>query len=78
MIGPIQTSQDIAFCAQRYPDLICRAIAAQFLSDSKIALLELGCADTEVQVVEERHYLLVPEEDISAEELLTYRRRSGA
>ena len=40
-----------------------------------IALFELTIEDDEVRVVEERHYRLVPSEQITAEELATYARR---
>ena len=63
-IGIVQTTQDIRFSEQRFPDLRCRAIAVQFLDDEIVALFELLLQDDDIKVVEERHYKLVPAEDI--------------
>ena len=63
-IGVVQTMQDIRFSQQRYPDLRCRAVAAQFLEDGVIALFELTLQDGQVRVVEEKHYKLVPAKDL--------------
>ncbi len=73
--GAVQTHQDIACCAEKFPTLICRAISAQFMSDDKIALFELTVEDGDIKVVEERHYQLVPAADISASDLKAYSRR---
>ncbi len=71
--GMIQTQQDIACCAEKFPTLICRAVSAQFMSDNKIALFELTVNDDgDVQIIEERHYYLVSFSEISASELATY------
>jgi hypothetical protein len=37
-IGVVQIEQDIAMCAEKYPNLICRPIASQFIRDNLIAL----------------------------------------
>lgn len=73
--GAVQTHQDIACCAEKFPTLICRAISAQFMSDDKIALFELTVEDGDIKVVEERHYQLVPAADISVSDLKAYSRR---
>lgn len=73
--GVVQTQQDIACCAEKFPDLICRAVSAQFMSSNKIALFELTVEDGEIRVVEERHYQLVPASDISPKDLLSYGQR---
>lgn len=70
--GVVQTQQDIACCAEKFPTLICRAISAQFMSDNKIALFELTVEDGDIKIVEERHYQLVAASDISASELKAY------
>ncbi|MCK6419261.1 MAG: endonuclease, partial [Alphaproteobacteria bacterium] len=75
MHGVVQTHQDIACCAEKFPTLICRAVSAQFLSNDKIALFELTVEDGDIKVVEERHYQLVPAADISARDLKTYSLR---
>jgi len=68
-IGRIQLEQDIAFCKERFANLTCRAIAAQFMADEVIAMFELMIADDRVQIVEEKHYKLVPASEISREDL---------
>lgn len=72
----LQIERDLALCAQVWPDLICRPIAAQFMSGEKIALFmfeqdNLGAA----KIVSEKHYLLVPRGDIAESDLATYAGR---
>ncbi|MFN0100950.1 MAG: endonuclease [Bryobacteraceae bacterium] len=71
----IQTSQDLAYCAEKFPNLAARAISAQFMRDSVIALFELTLEDDEVRVVEERHYCLVPAKSITGDDLRNYSHR---
>jgi len=70
--GVVQTQQDIACCAAKFPSLICRAVSAQFMADNKIALFELTVEDGGIKVVEERHYQLVSSSDITPEDLKSY------
>lgn len=72
-ISVVQIEQDIALCAEKFPDLICRPIAAQFMQQELIALFELTESNGNVAVVSERHYRLVPSDDLSAEDLQRYR-----
>lgn len=72
-IGIVQTTQDIRFVEQRFPDMQCRAISAQFMSDQVVALFELTLQDDEVKVVEERHYRLVPASDLDPTAIRAYR-----
>ena len=74
-LGPSQTEQDIACCSQKFSKLTCRAVSAQFMKDSTIAMFELALADGEVGIVEERHYQLVPSGEISEGELKNYASR---
>jgi len=76
-IGVVQSKQDIAWCAAKLPDLICRAISAQFLDESRIAIFEITVEDDEVKVVEEKHYQLVLAGDISSLDLNRYRATTG-
>lgn len=75
-LSPVQTQQDIACCAIKFPDLICRPVSAQFMADNVIALFELTIEDGRVLVVEERHYQLVPNDHIDAETKRQYAERS--
>lgn len=72
--GITQTEQDIRCCEQKFPDLICRAVSAQFMDDDRIAMFELTVDDDEIKVVREKHYKLVPASDISSKELEVYSR----
>lgn len=76
-LGPTQTGQDIAFCSFKFPQLICRAISAQFMADDLIALFELTIEEDTIKIVDEAHYRLVPSEQITAEDLAGYRARKS-
>jgi hypothetical protein len=72
-ISVVQTKQDLAWCAQRFPGLRARAISAQFMEDDKVAMFELAVADNQVVVVEEKHYKLVPSENLDRDIVTGYR-----
>jgi len=72
-IGVVQIAQDISFAAEKFPDMRCRPIAAQFMSDEVIALFELTFEGGEVRVVEERHYKLVPASELDRKAIRAYR-----
>lgn len=74
-LGVVQTKQDIACCAIKFPELICRPVAAQFMADNIIAMFELALEKDEIAVVEEKHYKLVLGDEISGEDLRSYRVR---
>ena len=76
-LSTVQARQDIACCSEKFPQLICRAISAQFIDDDLIALFELALAEDEVRIVEERHYKLVPADQISRDDLRAYGIRKG-
>jgi hypothetical protein len=75
-LSVVQTKQDIACCAEKYPGLICRSVSAQFMADNLIALFELTIENDEVKVVDERHYRLVPSDQIDDADLRAYSQRS--
>lgn len=72
-IGIVQTTQDIRWVEQKFPDLSCRAIAAQFMADDVVALFELTLQDDEVRVVDEKHYKLVPWKQLDQRAISSYR-----
>ncbi len=76
-IGIVQIEQDIALCAAKFPGLICRPIAAQAMERDTIALFELQETDVGIRVACEKHYRLVPPDDLSSEELAGYQRQPG-
>lgn len=74
-LGVTQTRQDIACCVQKFPRLTCRPISAQFMTGDTIALFELALQGDDVKIVEEKHYKLVPSDQISIEDLKLYGKR---
>jgi len=75
-LSPVQTAQDIACCQNKFPDLICRPVSAQFMKDNVIALFELTVESGRILIVEERHYRLVPGGEIDNETKRKYASRS--
>ena len=76
-IGIVQIEQDIAMCAEKFPGLVGRAIAAQFMPNGVIALFELAVQEDTPVVVREAHYRLVPFNDITAQDRALFRSRAG-
>lgn len=73
-LSVVQTNQDIACCAEKFPHLICRPISAQFVTEDRVALFELDLQDDEIKIVDEKHYRLVPASEIEDDDLAAYRR----
>lgn len=71
--GVVQTEQDMAFCNERFPHLVCRPVSVHALSGNRIALFELTQHEDEIRIVDQKHYLLVPAADISAADLQRYK-----
>lgn len=76
-LGIIQIEQDFALCAHRFPDLICKPVAAQFMAHDLIAVFEFEQGDDGTMVSNERHYRLVPPDQVSSHDLDLYRTRSS-
>ncbi|MDO4613966.1 MAG: endonuclease [Actinomycetaceae bacterium] len=77
-IGITQTEQDLAVCADKWPDMICRPVSAQFVADGRIALFELALQDEQIRVRRQAHYKLVPAADITKRDLDLYSLVSDA
>lgn len=75
-LGSVQAEQDLAWAREKYPDLVARAVGVQFASDDVIAMFELAERDDGIRLVNERHYRLVPRDEITPEDLLRYRANS--
>jgi len=75
-IGVVQIEQDTAMCAQKFSGLICRPIASQLMEDNLIALFEFELTVEGVRILEEKHYRLVSPDELSPEELESYRNRA--
>ncbi len=71
----VQIEQDFAVCARKFPLLVCRPIAAQFMDEGVIALFEFESGEDGVTISSEKHYKLVPPEDVTDADLGTYRSR---
>ncbi len=74
--GVVQTAQDVACCADKFPGLICRPVSVQFVSSTQIAMFELTEENGIVKIVEEKHYHLVASSDITADDLKMYGQTS--
>jgi hypothetical protein len=76
-LNVVQIEQDFAVCAQKFPSLICRPIAAQFMTGDVIALFEFEQSEDGVRIASERHYKLVPPDEVTEKDLESYRRRKA-
>lgn len=74
-ISIVQAQQDFAACAEKFPGIKCRAISVQFMEDDVVGMFELALVDDEIKVVEERHYKLVPADDLDQSAVKNYRSR---
>ena len=72
-IGYVQIDQDVKFATQKFPDMRCRAIAAQFLSSNTVVLFEITIREDELKVVEEKHYRLVDGKSFDSSTATRYR-----
>lgn len=75
-ISVVQIEQDFALCGEKFPGLICRAIAAQFIGEGRIALFDFDETDEGVAVRSEKHYRLVAPDEISGEDLERYAKEA--
>ena len=73
-LNVVQIEQDFAICAKKFPDLVCRAIAAQFMTNDVIALFSFEMHENSVALINEKHYMLVRPEEISATDLKNYQQ----
>lgn len=75
-LNVVQIEQDIAVCKSKFPKLICRALAAQFMASEVIALFEFELSGVDLSIADEKHYRLVRPDELSDEELEKYKKRS--
>lgn len=66
----------MALCAAKFASLVCRAIATQFMADGVIALFEFEDGENGIAISAEKHYRLVPPDQMTAAELETCQKRS--
>ncbi len=87
-VGAVQAKQDIYCCREKFPDLVCRAIAAKTVEVEKapdgsdihtIAMMELAIANKyDVWIPRQERYQLVPASMITADELEAYRKTAAS
>ena len=75
-VNIVQIIQDYALCREKFPQLVCRPVGAQFMKDEVIALFEFEETARGFGVVTEKHYRLVPHESVTDADLATYLRRA--
>lgn len=71
-LGIVQIEQDFAICETKFPNLVCRSIAAQFMDTDLIALFEFEKSDKEITIKEEKHYKIVPNDELTEKEIHRY------
>lgn len=71
----VQIEQDYAMCEARFPLLIAKPMGTQFMGGRTVAIFEFEQSDGEVKVAAERHYQLVEPDELTEDDLLTYRQR---
>ena len=77
VLSVVQIWQDMKICEQKFPGLIPRPVAAQFMGENVIALFEFERDDQgDIVIAAEKHYVLVPPDDLSAADLARYASRS--
>ena len=76
VLSVIQIWQDFRVAEQKFPELRPRPIAAQFMEAGDIALFEFAEGDGEITIARERHYRLVDADQLSPEDLRSYRATS--
>lgn len=74
-LNVVQIEQDFALCASKFPDLICRPVAAQFMENNLIALFEFESSPEGVKIAQEEHYRLVTIDEVTPEVLRAYQGR---
>ena len=76
LLGIVQIEQDMAMCKDKFPTLICRPIAAQFMKAGGIAIFEFEQEADGIKIAAERHYYLVQPAELTTEELESYKTRT--
>ena len=71
-ISSAQVKRDLALCRKSFPQLVPRPVAVQFVRDESgetIVMFELAESEGDIRVVDEKHYRLVPANQIAPEDL---------
>lgn len=68
----VQIWQDFAMCSEKFPDLVCRPVAAIQVNNDVIALVLFEQVAHDIKIAAERHYRLVEPSQLSRAELQAY------
>ena len=71
----VQIEQDLAMCTHKFPGLVCRPIAAQFVAADIVALFDFEDSGSGLSLLSERHYRLVPHQEVTPADLQAYKDR---
>lgn len=74
----VQIEQDFVLCNEKFPSLICRPIGAQFVEENLIALFGFEEGENGITRAMEKHYRLVPPDQITPDDLKLYKERLPA
>lgn len=75
-IGIVQIEQDFALCASKFPQLICRPVAAQFMEDDLIALFSFDMDEQGISILDEKHYRLIDPVQMTEDDISQYRHEA--
>lgn len=73
-----QIEQDVLLCQQKFKELICVLIAAQFMAGDVIVLFSFESSEDGMRKGSQRHYRLVAKDQVSDADLKKYRERLDA
>lgn len=74
-LSRVQIEQDIALCASKLPSLICRPVGVHMMRSDLVALFEFEQNGDDIRVVTEKHYRLVPPDEVTDQDLMHYQQR---
>ena len=63
-VGVVQLMQDMSYCEQNFPDLICVPIAVHRMDDETLCMFRLTLDKGEAKIVDEKHYKLATGESL--------------
>jgi hypothetical protein len=71
----VQVEQDMALCADKWPNLVCVPVAAQFMKDDIIALFSFAEGDKGIGIAAEQHYRLTPRSEMTEADWSEYQKQ---
>lgn len=75
MVGVVQLMQDIKYCEERFPNLICIPIAVHKMEEENaLCMFRLKLEGDVVKIVDEKHYQLVSSTNINMDEVIERNR----